>query len=129
MSTEFYFPSRTSRRWLRVGPLAGDLDRFAIRLKAQGYARPSEVSKFRLVSNLSHWQSLEVGMRHDGGDAETGFGVDIGAGLAWTDPASGMKAKVDARGLLTHEANGFRERGIAGSLARDPAPSRPSVRR
>ena len=26
MSTEFYFPSRTSRRWLRVGPLAGDLD-------------------------------------------------------------------------------------------------------
>ena len=55
MSTEFYFPSRTSQRWLRVGPLAGDLDRFAARLKAQGYARPSAVSKLRLVSNLSRW--------------------------------------------------------------------------
>ena len=55
MSTEFYFPSRTSRRWLRVGPLAGDLDRFATRLEAQGYTRPSAVSKLRLVSNLSRW--------------------------------------------------------------------------
>ena len=55
MSTEFYFPSRTSRRWLHVGPLAGDLEGFAARLKAQGYARPSAVSKLRLVSNLSRW--------------------------------------------------------------------------
>ena len=55
MSTEFYFPSRTSQRWLRVGPLAGDLDRFATRLKAQGYARPSAVNRLRLVSNLSRW--------------------------------------------------------------------------
>ena len=55
MSTEFYFPSRASQRWLRVGPLAADLDRFAARLKAQGYARPSAVSKLRLVSNLSRW--------------------------------------------------------------------------
>ena len=55
MSTEFYFPGRTSQRWLRVGPLVGDLDRFATRLKTQGYARPSAVSKLRLVSNLSRW--------------------------------------------------------------------------
>ena len=34
---------------------------------------------------------------HDGGDAETGFGVDIGAGLAWTDPASGVQAMVAER--------------------------------
>ena len=39
------------------------------------------------------------------------------------DPARGMKAKFDARGLLTHAASGFRERGIAGSLAWDPTPS------
>ena len=24
---------------------------------------------------------LEVGLRHDGGDAETGFGIDVGGGL------------------------------------------------
>ena len=27
--------------------------------------------------------TLEVGVRHDGGDAETGYGADIGASLAW----------------------------------------------
>ena len=64
---------------------------------------------------------FEIGVRHDGGDAETGFGLDVGAGLAWTDPARGVKAKTMARGLLTHEAGGFRERGFASSLAWDPA--------
>ena len=67
--------------------------------------------------------SFEVGVRHDGGDAETGFGVDIGAGLAWTDPARGIAAEVRARGLLTHEDGGIRERGFAGSFAWDPDPA------
>ena len=61
-------------------------------------------------------------MRHDGGDAETGFGADIGAGLAWSDPARGLSADLRARGLLTHEDGGFRERGFAGALAWDPDP-------
>ena len=67
--------------------------------------------------------SFEIGLRHDGGDAETGLGVEAGAGLAWADPASGIKAEVRARGLLTHEAAGFRERGFAGTLAWDPNPA------
>ena len=61
--------------------------------------------------------SLEVGVRHDGGDAETGFGADIGAGVAWTDPSRGLEAGLAVRSLLTHEAGGFRERGFAGSLS------------
>ena len=48
--------------------------------------------------------SAEIGLRHDGGDAETGFGADIGAGLAWSHAGSGIAAEVSARGLLTHEA-------------------------
>ena len=67
--------------------------------------------------------TMEVGVRHDGGDAETGYGADIGAGVAWSDPARGLSADVRARGLLTHEADGFGERGLSGSLAWDPAPS------
>ena len=67
--------------------------------------------------------SLELGMRHDGGDAETGFGADIGAGLGWTDPARGLKAEARARGLLTHEDDGFRERGFSGSVAWQQKPS------
>ena len=48
--------------------------------------------------------TLEVGLRHDGGDAETGFGVDVGGGLAWTDPGLRISAEVRARGMLSHEA-------------------------
>lgn len=63
---------------------------------------------------------LEIGIRHDGGDAETGFGLDLGGGLAWADPESGIRAEVSGRGLLTHESAGFRQRGIAGRLGWDP---------
>ena len=55
-------------------------------------------------------------------DAETGFGVDVGGGLAWVDPGSGLSGELSARGLLTHEAGGLRDRGVAGSLAWDPEP-------
>ena len=67
--------------------------------------------------------SVEIGVRHDGGDAETGFGIDFGGGIAWSDPKSGLGAELRGRGLLTHDARGFRERGFSGSLAWDPTPS------
>ncbi len=63
---------------------------------------------------------MEIGLRHDGGDAETGFGAEFGAALAWADPEQGLGAELRGRGLLTHEAKGFRERGLAGSLSWDP---------
>jgi len=66
--------------------------------------------------------TLEVGARHDEGDAETGFGADIGARLLWADPSLGMRAEVAARGLLTHEDGSLSGRGFAGSLAWDPSP-------
>ena len=60
--------------------------------------------------------SLEVGVRQDGGDAETGFGFDLGGSLVFSDPGLGVEAELRARGLLTHEAGGFRERGLSGAL-------------
>ena len=67
--------------------------------------------------------SFEIGVRQDRGDAESGLGVDAGVGLAWADPTSGVTAELHARGLLTHEEEGFRERGLAGTLAWDPDPA------
>ena len=67
--------------------------------------------------------SVEIGVRHDGGDAETGYGADIGAGLSWVDPVRGISADIRARGLLAHEADGFSERGFSGTLSWDPEPS------
>ena len=67
---------------------------------------------------------LELGLRHDGGDAETGFGLDAGAGLAWADPRNGLRLQLSGRGLLSHESKGFREQGVAGSLSWQPRPER-----
>ena len=64
--------------------------------------------------------TLELGVRHDGGDAETGFGLDAGAGLAWSHPENGLKLRLSGRGILTHESSGFREQGVSGSLAWQP---------
>ena len=49
-------------------------------------------------------------------------GIATGVGLAWSDPASGIAAELKPRGLLTHEADGFRERGFSGAFAWDPTP-------
>ena len=67
---------------------------------------------------------LELGLRHDGGDAETGFGLDAGAGLAWADPRNGLRLQLSGRGLLSHESKGFREQGFAGSFSWQPRPER-----
>ncbi|MXX90855.1 MAG: hypothetical protein F4Y68_16710, partial [Boseongicola sp. SB0665_bin_10] len=67
--------------------------------------------------------TLEIGLRHDGGDAETGFGAEVGARLAWADPSLGMTAELAARGLFDHENGAFRERGLSGSFTWDPDPA------
>ena len=67
--------------------------------------------------------SFAIGLRQDGGDAETGLGADVGAGLVWSAPAQGIQAELRARGLLTHDDGDFREQGLAGSFAWDPDPA------
>ena len=61
--------------------------------------------------------SLEVGLRHDGGDAETGFGIDLGGGIVLSHPERGLEAELRGRGLLSHAAEGFRDRGFSASLS------------
>ena len=75
---------------------------------------------FALADGSTLTPSAEIGLRRDGGDAETGFGAEVGAGIAWTDPESGLGAELRGRGLLVHEAKRFRERGLSGSFTWDP---------
>ena len=65
---------------------------------------------------------LEVGVRHDGGDAETGFGVEVGGGIGWLHPASGLSVDLEGRTLLAHEAANRRDFGFSASLSFDPSP-------
>ena len=74
---------------------------------------------------LSLTPSVEVGLRRDGGDAETGAGVDVGGGLAFTDAVTGLSLDVRVRTLVVHQAEGFTERGLSLSFGWDPTPSTP----
>ena len=65
----------------------------------------------------------ELGLRHDGGDAETGFGVELGGGLAWSASASGLSFDVSGRTLLAHEDEDFEDWGVSAGLAFDPDPA------
>ena len=138
----------TGLRWALVeAPAAGGLnlavktDSLVVRTRSDAIAgahgkrikeASAEVTRIRLGlegSRPVHFEgdamltpSMEIGVRHDGGDAETGFGMDLGGGLAYADPASGLTAELWGRGLLIHAAPAFRERGISGSLGFDPTP-------
>ena len=74
-------------------------------------------------SGTSLVPKLEVGARHDGGDAETGFGVEVGGGLAWSDPALGLSLDVSGRTLLAHGDDDLKDRGFSAALAWDPTPA------
>ena len=80
---------------------------------------------YTLAGRLSLRPSVEVGLRHDGGDAETGAGLDVGGGLVVSDASTGLAVDVRVRMLVMHQADGFRERGMALSLSYNPTPSTP----
>lgn len=69
--------------------------------------------------------SVEIGIRQDGGDAETGRGIDLGGGLVVQDPNSGLQIDLRMRTLLVHEAEGFTERGISIAVGWNPTPQTP----
>ena len=73
---------------------------------------------------MSLTPSVEIGLRQDGGDVETGVGLDVGSGLVLTDALTGLSLDVRVRTLVVHQSAGFTEAGDV-VLARDPTPSSP----
>ena len=67
--------------------------------------------------------ALELGLRHDGGDAETGTGVEVGGRIRYADAGSGLTVEANARTLVAHEASGYEEWGAGGSVRLDPGAS------
>ena len=96
-------------------------------------ATDSTVTRFR-VGVESSWQQslnedsnitpkLEVGIRYDGGDAETGLGVEVGGGIVWDNPTLGLSVGVSGRTLVMHENNDFKDQGISAWFTYDPYPA------
>ena len=74
---------------------------------------------FELGNGATFTPSAELGLRHDGGDAETGTGVEAGAGLRYSAEALTVEGRV--RALVAHEATGYREWGASGAIRVTPS--------
>ena len=59
-------------------------------------------------------------MQH-GGDAETGTGLEVGAGLRYV--AGPLTVEGQVRTLVTHEESGYEEWGASGAIRITPSPS------
>ena len=64
--------------------------------------------------------TMEVGLRHDWGDAETGFGLELGGRVQYADPALGLTIDATVRGLLAHEDSDYQEWGASGTVRINP---------
>ena len=74
-----------------------------------------ERSHKQMLSGEAYMEpSLEAGARYDGGDGETGFGVELGAGLRYTNPAAGLTLESNARTLVGRDD--YKEWGISGRI-------------
>ena len=62
--------------------------------------------------------TLEAGLRYDGGDAETGAGFEVGAGLGYAVGA--LAVEVKGRALVAHEDTEYEEWGFSGSIRYQP---------
>ena len=62
---------------------------------------------------------VEAGLRYDGGDAETGAGLEVGGGLAYGKAR--LTVQVDGRVLLTHRDRDYEEWGYSLSLVYQPS--------
>ena len=71
---------------------------------------------FALASGASLTPSLELGVRQDGGDAETGTGMEFGAGLGYADPSRGLDMTLRVHGLAAHAEEDYDEWSVSGSL-------------
>ena len=74
-----------------------------------------------LASGATFTPSFEVGMRRDGGDGETGGALEVGGGLRYSDPETGLILESRVRSLLGHGGD-YEEWGVSGLIQLDPGP-------
>ena len=64
--------------------------------------------------------SVELGVRQDGGDAETGTGLETGFGVVYADPNLGLMVDATLNLLVAHQDSRYEEWGFTGSVRFDP---------
>ena len=116
--------------------LAVRADAFTVGMEAEGVAGSFEAADgraqrtrlmldastdWRLSSSSRLTPSAEVGARLDGGDLETGPGMEVGGGLAFVNSRLGLDIAARGRWLAVHRDEHFGEWGGNLSIRRIPS--------
>ncbi len=116
------------------------LDADEVRFDGEGQAAlvpavQSEVWQMRLLLEGSAGEdfggveglrgNVELAARVDGGDAESGLGMEVGGGVGYGRADLGIEVDASGRVLLSHEEEGLEDAGVSLALEVDPgAPGR-----
>ena len=76
----------------------------------------------QLDTGATFTPSLELGVRNDGGDGETGTSIEAGGALRYADEASGLTVEGRVRTLLSHSGD-YEETGVSGLVRIAPGGS------
>ena len=117
--------------------LALKSDAFWVRMESDAVAAPNlEASKgdarrirlameasraFEVGDEAALTPSVDVGLRHDGGDAETGTGLEVGGSVRYS--RRGITVAGAVRTLVAHADSGYEEWGASGLFRIDPGAS------
>ena len=102
-----------SERTSDMDATEGDVTRLRLTLEGE--------RAFAVGEGATFTPSAEVGLRHDGGDAETGTGLEVGAGLSYV--AGPLTVEGQVRTLIAHEESGYEEWGASGAMRITPSAS------
>ncbi len=91
-----------------------DADAHRLRLMLEGSRR------FAWAEGRHLTPTVEVGLRRDWGDAETGLGIEVGGRVQYADPTLGLTVEGAVRGLVAHEAEAYDEWGASGTIRLAP---------
>ena len=90
----------------RLNSTRGEVNRFRLLVSA--------AKLFDLDPGKTVTPTMEIGLRHDGGDAETGTGLETKAGITYA--AGRITIEGEVHGLLAHEESGYEAWGASGSI-------------
>ena len=76
----------------------------------------------KIASGSTLAPSLELGLRNDGGDGETGTGIEAGGALRYANAEAGLTVEGRVRTLLSHSGD-YEETGVSGLVRLDPGGS------
>ena len=89
----------------------------------------TDASRVRLMLEASNGFALgsgtlqpqaRIGMRQDGGEVDSGFGMELGGGMTFLDRDGTLTIRVHGRKLVLHEESEYDEWGLGGSITLNP---------